>query len=185
MVSNMKRKLAYPILIFIFILAIYVVIFPPTLVRNESYSLVAPADLKEMTSYADLILIGKVREILPSKQDPEHGHVYTDVVIDVERYIKSRPEQSSIIIRTLGGKVGFVEEISFPRVEFRINERVLLFLRLHPESIFYRDKYFVFGADQGKVSLEGGTAYPNFGKGISGPMPEEELVSRISAHLPR
>lgn len=100
---------------------------------------------------SDSIIIGQVIEILPSRwntpdgkkpvptdkmpaskeeseQKQKENNIYTDIIIKIDQQIKNKSTPATVIIRTLGGKVGEDAQIEEDDAKFEIGERVLLFL---------------------------------------------------------
>lgn len=121
--------------------------------------------LQEELSYEDLvdrsnvILMGTVKEILPSKWNTLDGkrpnksiedfdsrdEIYTDVVVKVDEYLKNSMPSKEIIVRVLGGTVGedtmIVEDVS----SFKSGEKVLLYLSedTYPHTMDIGPEHFV------------------------------------------
>jgi hypothetical protein len=101
----------------------------------------------ELAKGADVILIGVVEEILPSKKFipesfpdrlKEQGTflIATDVVISVEKYLKNPLQQNEITVRTEGGKVGESTMTAQYQPQFESGEKVLLFLGKRPDGYY-------------------------------------------------
>lgn len=86
---------------------------------------------------SDIIVLGEVKEILPSKWTTTDGQkpsiidderIYTDVVIKIDEYLKNPQSAKEITVRTLGGTVGEVKMKNEDEAEFEPHEKVLLLL---------------------------------------------------------
>ncbi|MFA4958147.1 MAG: hypothetical protein WC556_14355 [Candidatus Methanoperedens sp.] len=86
---------------------------------------------------SDTIAMGKVKEVLPSKWNTPDGKrpieikndiIYTDVIIEVEQYLKNPQASKDITVRTLGGTVGIDSMVAEDEPKFEPNEKVILFL---------------------------------------------------------
>lgn len=129
------------------------VLAQPAQVRT-SYTLV-PMTVEELAQSADNILIGKVSKIQPSIVENSRGRlrVWTDVVVKVERYLKVDSTDSYVTVRLSGGRTLQVEELVSGGVMLNEGERVLLFIKKEPNTI-WGDNYFVHGMIQGKYLLK-------------------------------
>jgi hypothetical protein len=121
---------------------------------------------EELSNHSDTIVIGTVKEILPSKWNTIDGKrpdkalnvldyvIYTDIVISVDEYLKNPLSSREIIVRSIGGKVGDVIMTSDAEPSFNTGEKVLLYLRkdtdpatksISPEHLivtsFYQSKF--------------------------------------------
>lgn len=89
----------------------------------------------ELVTEADLILVGLITNS-QTLQLPE-GVIVTDLTLDIERSVKGdRPVRSSLILRTLGGKVGDVELVVEGAPVLRPGHTVLLFVRGNMSEMF-------------------------------------------------
>jgi hypothetical protein len=90
--------------------------------------------LDELISSSDAIIIGKVAGILPSKWGTfgqgsrERKIIYTDVIIQVQKFLYGEPESEKIAIRMFEGRIGNLASISENGAEFTVGESVCLFL---------------------------------------------------------
>jgi hypothetical protein len=80
-----------------------------------------------LTEQARLIVIGEVIDI-SSHWDPGQGQILTDITVRLDEVLKGAIPTPELTIRQLGGKVGDVESRVEGSPEFRLGERVLLFL---------------------------------------------------------
>jgi hypothetical protein len=118
---------------------------------------------------SDTIQIGKVIEILPSKWNTPDGKrpqiladeiIYTDAVIEVERYLKNPQSKSKIVVRTLGGTVGSDSMAVEDEASFKAGERVFVFLtKDDPFTLGIQPEHYrVVGWIHGKFRIEDGQA---------------------------
>ncbi len=115
-----KRKIIYSATIIVLLVLASFVYFnevnkqPVTIISN---ALLDPrvSNVSYLAEEADVIAVGRVKEILPSKWNTVDGKkpsslekavIYTDVVIEVQRYLKNPQNATEIVVRTLGGTVG-------------------------------------------------------------------------------
>lgn len=123
----------------------------------------------ELSNYSNIIVIGTVKEILPSKWNTINGKrpnntdsfspfclIYTDIVISVDKYLKNSLLSKEVTVRVEGGKVGNDILTVEPVPSFKIGEKVLLYL-VKDDSPGTKDigpeHFTVTGAIQGKFTL--------------------------------
>jgi hypothetical protein len=98
---------------------------------------------EELSNYSDTILIGTVKEILPSRWNTIDGRqpnktltelnpidelIYTDIIINVDKYFKNPLASHEVIVRVINGTVGNVSMKSDAEPKFEKGEKVLLYL---------------------------------------------------------
>jgi hypothetical protein len=98
---------------------------------------------EELSNHSDTILIGTVKEILPSKWNTIDGKqpnkplteidllndiIYTDVVVSVNEYLKNPLSSDEVIVRITDGTIGNVSVTSDAEPKFGKGEQVLLYL---------------------------------------------------------
>ncbi|KXS44388.1 hypothetical protein HWN40_00160 [Methanolobus zinderi] len=154
-----------------------------TIHENESEGLTAHSYPEiEYVSYdylpkkSDVIIIGTMKEFLPSKwntADVKRPHdsiedfesndvIYTDVVITVNEYLKNQLDEDEVIVRILTGTVDNDVSTADYEASFQPGENVLLYL-VEDDWKYTKDigpkHYFVLGSMQGKLTLkDDGTA---------------------------
>jgi len=146
----------------------------------------------ELSNKSDTIVIGTVKEILPSKWNSVDGKkpsgkvqfspqtfIYTDVLINVDEYVKNPLSSKEIIVRVEGGTVGNDTLVTDSQPTFQPGEKVLLYL-IKGENPDANDKgaehFRVTGSLQGKFTLtDDGKAKEYNGETIS----QEKLLSTI------
>ena len=173
----MLKKKSLIIIAFI-VIGIIFVISPPTLGIKHTDMLIAPHSLDELTNYSYSILIGRVTGISSVLGDPK----FVDASIEVVKFLKNPLDKETIGVRTIKSSYKeFIYEVRYSSiVDFKIDERVLLFLGEPNPSYIYGDNCLVFGVHQGKVLLENGFAYYNFGKGGKGNSTEIDFVKSVT-----
>ena len=126
---------------------------------------------EELSKYSDTIVIGTVKEILPSKWNTANGKqpnkplseidhlndtIYTDIVIGVDEYLKNPLSSNEVIVRSIVGTVGNISMTSDAEPSFKTGEKVLLYLSkddnpstrdIGPEHFIVTDYY------EGKFTL--------------------------------
>ena len=99
---------------------------------------------EELSNYSDVILIGTVKEILPPKWNTIDGKqpdkpftelgpvnndfIYTDIIVNVDEYLKNPLSLKGVIVRITGGTIGNVSVTSDAEPKFKTGEKVLLYL---------------------------------------------------------
>lgn len=98
-------------------------------------------DTEELSNRSEMIVIGTVKEILPSKWTSADGKrpngidsfslensIYTDVTISVDKYLKNPSSSKEVTVRIDGGTVGNDTLETDYEPTFKPGEKVLLFL---------------------------------------------------------
>ncbi len=144
---------------------------------SQTSALMVRKSIEELTSEADSILIGKVKEI-ESRWNEERTLIYTYVTISVSQYTKTLSgvgEVQEIIVRVRGGEVGDIGLKVSDTPQFREGEEVFLFLRMEKLPLFS-----VAGLFQGKYTIEDGIA-KNRILGVE--IPLDSFISQIKGTL--
>ncbi len=125
---------------------------------------------EDLSDRSDVILIGTVKEILPSKWNTADGKrptddiydlglhdvLYTDVLISVDGYLKNPLLEKEVIVRIQGGSDGYVSIDVEDESSFSLGERVFLYLNNDTwadTKDFGPEHFVVTGASQGKFTL--------------------------------
>lgn len=134
-------------------------------------SLVLGYSHKELSNHSDMILMGTVKKTLQSKWNTIDGKqpnkplnelipgvdvIYTDTIINVDKYLKNPQSSQEVIIRTFGGTVGNVTIKSEDDPSFEPGEKVFLYLSKDTSPYtanFGPDHFMVTGFLQGKFKL--------------------------------
>ncbi len=103
-----------------------------------------PWQPEALAQYADVIALGTVKEVLPArwntadgKRHPSLGtsdvppgmsHIYSPVILEVERYLKNPQAERTVTLYMLGGNVGQDRMVSDDAAQFQVGERVFVFL---------------------------------------------------------
>ncbi|MGB9927935.1 MAG: hypothetical protein ACPK85_05965 [Methanosarcina sp.] len=102
-----------------------------------------PYTHEELSKYSDTIVIGTVKETLPPKWNTANGKqpnksitelgsenvIYTDIIIDVDEYLKNPLSSKELIVRVIGGSIGNVNMTTHAEPNFSNGEKVLLYLK--------------------------------------------------------
>jgi hypothetical protein len=158
---------------------------------SESSASLVPLSSEELSNKSYTIVIGSVKEMLPSKWNSIDGKrpngidsfslenlIYTDIIIIVDKYLKNPLQSKEITVRVDGGTVGNDTFIAMHEPSFKANEKVLLYLI---KDVTNRTKdiepehFKVTGCMQGKFTLT------NDGKAVRPDkiVSQEELLSTI------
>lgn len=91
-------------------------------------SIVQGLELEELVAHADRIVLGRV--LLSESFERPDGQLGTWYRIGVQRELRgSAPDESEVIVETLGGQVGDVSMRVEGEPSFSVGERVLVFIR--------------------------------------------------------
>ena len=134
--------------------------------------------LDQLISYSEVILVGKVVEIKPPKSGFVYNTIsptiYTDIIVQPERYLYGGSGTQNIAIRVQGGKVGNeVVQVS-GGTSFSLGEETILFLFRQstdnlapftpvPEGIDPTNYFSIVGVSLGKWQYVNGKATDVFG----------------------
>ncbi len=141
-------------------------------------------NLEDLIKHSKTAVIGKVTEILPPKKyedSPSRGFIiYTDVVIQAERYLYGSPKTDRFAIRVDGGRIGDVVMVAEEAPEFFLGEECIVFLTrsVHnytaPEG-FTNDNYYIVWA-AAKYNIRDGILVNNSNKKFSLSDVEQEIA---------
>ncbi|RLC95317.1 MAG: hypothetical protein DRI40_06080 [Chloroflexi bacterium] len=119
-----------------------------------------PLTLEDLVRESDAIVVGKVVDILSARIDtterPGQTIIYTDVIVETERYLYPESGAERITIRVKGDRVGDTTMIVASEPTFSVGEEVCLFLRrpsrelMPPSGIKTADYYRVTAGELGK-----------------------------------
>ncbi len=148
-----------------------------------------PWTLDELLAGANAIFIGKVVELLPAEklELPTRTIIYTDVIIEVERYLYSDQQARRVCVRVEEGRVGNMVMINAEEPAFVLGESCFLTLYRPPyECIppdgFSSSEYFVVaGCKMGKYDLKGLDLVGFDGKKVQLKNVEEKVYTLRSA----
>lgn len=127
-------------------------------------SLIPSLDKRELVNDSDVIIYGKVLDILESKwSNPNfekgeniQNRIVTDVLVEVKKVYKGEPyNKKKIIVRVGYGEVGIEKMINKEEPAFQVGEEMILFLH-KPDSLtedVNENYYKTTGLLQGKFSL--------------------------------
>lgn len=136
---------------------------------GEGSASLIPFNHSDLLIKSDTIVIGKVKEILPSKWNTIDGKrpggtvafspfclIYTDIVISVDKYEKNPLSSKEVTVRVDGGKVGNDTLVSESEPSFQPGEKVLLYLTKDTSTgtkDIGPEHFRVTGLMQGKYAL--------------------------------
>ncbi|PWK13079.1 hypothetical protein [Tumebacillus permanentifrigoris] len=123
---------------------------------------IAAKSKTELVGESDVIIHGKVKELLPSAWSNPNGErgqdvrnvIQTDVVVHVGKTFKGEPYAKDIAVRIEKGKVGNTTWVSEGYPDFTPGEEVVLFLcQDHRDVAVPQESYYVLtGMLQGKFA---------------------------------
>ncbi len=136
---------------------------------TTSSALMVRLTLEDLIEKSDAIVIGKVVDIFPARSGTEplwssYLQVFTDVIIEIERYLYGESQSAYVAVGVTGGRVGEMVMWVEDEPVFNLGEEAVLFLTLvpqpnfPPEGIVSDDYYRVTGAMQGKLGYRDGQA---------------------------
>lgn len=134
----MATRSIFMFLFFLFLSGLYPVYFAQQMA----------VELKDLSKGADLILTGKVTK-QTSSWNEDNTRIYTEATIQVEEYLKGNSNESSVVVKYLGGEVGDVGELYSHMPRFDNDEEVLVFLTRDKQSSNYK----VFNGQDGKINI--------------------------------
>jgi len=105
-------------------------------------------EVKNMSEKADIIITGRVTQ-QTSSWNEDNSRIYTNATIQVDEYLKGNNNESSVVVRYLGGEVGDVGELYSHMPRFEDKEEVLVFLTKDGQSSNYK----VFNGADGKINI--------------------------------
>jgi hypothetical protein len=123
--------------------------------------------IRDLILHSDAIVIGTVTDILPAKRGvlPDGiPIIYTDVIVQVDRYLYGEPKSELIAIQVWGGRIGDIVMLAEDEPVFTLGEDILAFLVrprwevASPDGIDPLSYYLVTGACLGKFSYRCGIA---------------------------
>jgi len=121
--------------------------------------------LEDLIKNADTAVTGEVTAILPAKQDETRlpqTYFYTDVIIQVERYLYGKSQTDYIAIRVDGGRIGDIVMMAEDEPEFTLGEECTVFLGRRsyvdktPDGFTNENYYSVWYGLWGKFYLNDG-----------------------------
>lgn len=140
----------------------------PIIISSESVSL--KCSHEDLNNYSDVVVIGTVKKTLPSKWNTIDGKqpdkelndlipgvdvIYTDTVVNVDKYLKNPLSSKEIVVRRFIGTVGNVSIESDDEPSLKPGEKVLLYLS-KDTSLYTNvgsEHFLITGASQGKFKL--------------------------------
>ncbi|MCX8070959.1 MAG: matrixin family metalloprotease [Candidatus Binatia bacterium] len=108
----------------------------------------------ELAAQSDAVVLGKVSAVVP-EYTPETNSVRTRVSVAVQAVVAGRLQQESIELSEFGGAVPGLQEEVFGTPEYRVGERVLVFVQRGDQG-----RFRTTGLAMGKFTVEatgGGT----------------------------
>ena len=122
---------------------------------SASATLILSVSEDDMTRHAAAIIVGHVKAI-ESYWDDQAGQIFTHIVVTSQEVLKGEVAEDAFTLKQLGGTVGHVRSWVDGSPEFRVGEKVLLFLDTNPDGSvcvahLYQGKFSLFtDRDTGK-----------------------------------
>jgi len=127
-------------------------------------------NFSQLNEQSKIIVIGTVKDILPSKWNTADGKrrsdvidklsendtIYTDIIVSVNKYLKNPLNQTEVLVRVQGGEDDIVKVNVDYEPTFKAGEKVLLYLQEDTYPLIKNigpDHYVVTGYSLGKFSL--------------------------------
>jgi hypothetical protein len=137
-----------------------VTVQPEDTVKELSTPLPQDPILADLIVHSDTIVIGTVTDILPAKRCTVKfvPIIYTDVIVEAERYLYGEPQSERVGIQCWGGRIGNEVMIVENEAFFNLGENVVVFLfripykATPPYGIEKLSYYTVCGACLGKFT---------------------------------
>lgn len=161
-----------------------------TLYGESSASLI-PFNQSELRTNSDTIVIGTVKEILPSKWNSIDGKkpndfegfstfclIYTDIIIYVDEYLENPLSSKEVTVRVEGGTVGNDTLTTESEPTFKPGEKVLIYLTKDTNTgtkDIGPEHFRITGSLQGKYTLTDDGKAVRLGKTVS----QNELLNTI------
>jgi hypothetical protein len=143
--------------------------------------------LDDLIGEAEMIVIGKVDNVLPSRWSTPNGKrpsddeipdytIYTDVVFQISQSLKGERNKPSLYIRTFGGQVGQDQMTVSLETQYKINQTYLLFLSLDQlgSTSQVGSAHYLTSGPQGVYEIIGGKVIS-----LRDEWPLEELIAYI------
>ena len=122
---------------------------------SASATLVIPVSEEDMTRHATAIVVGQVKAI-ESYWDNQAGQIFTHIIMTPQEVLKGEVTEGAFTLKQLGGTVKHLRSWVDGSPEFRVGEKVLLFLDTNPDGSgcvvhLYQGKFSLFtDRDTGK-----------------------------------
>lgn len=135
---------------------------------EEISGLLPQLTVDDLILHSDAIVIGTVTDILPAKYGVVPGEIsiiYTDVIVQADRYLFGEPKSERIAIQVWGGRIGDIVMLAEDEPVFILGEHIVVFLArapyevVSPDGIDALSYYKVTGACLGKFAYRCGIAY--------------------------
>jgi hypothetical protein len=148
----------------IFVLTVALLFLLPV---AEPQAVMVELSLEQLTHDADLILVGKVESVTSQMIK---GKIFSFATVAVNSTIKGElePEQSKVMVKFPGGKVGNIGMKVEDSPHYKKDEEVVVFLKKIPGE----SHYMTAGSSQGKFIVDEGIV-------LRENMPLEQFLARI------
>jgi hypothetical protein len=158
------------------------IVLPGDTVIGSSASIIN-FTLEDLIKHTETAVIGKVVEILPPRKVAykfSQDFIYTDVVIQAERYLYGKSQADRLAVRVDGGRIGDLVMVASDAPEFFLGEECIVFLihSVHNYTApagFTDDNYYIVWADA-KYNIREGILVNNSDKKFSLSDVEQEIA---------
>lgn len=112
----------------------------------------------QLIASSRVIVLGDVRSI-NAQWDSEHQDIHSYVKVHVSKLLKGELQRDDIVFKQLGGTVGDESSVVFGSPDFKVGQRVLLFLDTRVDGTLriaqlFMGKYDVIDEPSGKTRVE-------------------------------
>ena len=183
--KNINKKILIAALVFLVGLAITSSLLLGTGIQNKPVTITLNASLGEMTiddkiEEAELIVVGEVKEILPSKwksvnqQIPErltpqqiiesNLSIFTDSLISINQILKGGSKEPVVRVRSFAGEINQAHFVSSSEPAYKMGQTYLLFLHKDngPTQIVDPGDYIAVNAINGVYNIVGDKAISSY-----------------------
>lgn len=178
----MNKKLTMiPMIVAVIAIGAIAVTYQPGQQVADVNGVLHQQSLEELSTKADYAIVGTVEKITPVKVDmpkpSDEPRVYTDVLINVEEDVFNNYQDKQISVRILGGETETLKMNVDFSPEFKIGERVFLFVMDDSSSGYtFAGHNYVAGQTQGAYDLTNGQAKQQYSGET---LQKDSLISQV------
>ncbi|WNY27592.1 matrixin family metalloprotease [Methanolapillus ohkumae] len=141
-----------------------------------------PISKEDLANNADLIVRGKVINVLPAYWNTDDGfapsdkygeesqkyEIYHDVVIEINEIYKGKTENKTVIFRQIGGAVDNTIRINLDSINYQKNDDVILYLYKDIENtkVSKSEFYFAYPVQGELLVLDNDTIVNSYGEKV-------------------
>jgi hypothetical protein len=113
---------------------------------------------EQLITSSRVILLGDVRSV-KAQWGPKHENINTYVKVQISSVLKGHLQNEQIVFRQLGGTVGDSSTVIFGAPDYKVGQRVLLFLDTAPDGTLriahlFQGKYDVVDGQDGQTRVD-------------------------------